>query len=984
MSYQTPKENNFISSETAVTATTASSNTTHPKQRIVQNFVLIWIDTEIDQSNKDCQSKLVQLRNVVNEVHIFTHRDECIDFLTELDYMKIFLIIEGNLSQQILPLIHEIPQLDAVYIFCNNKSGHEQWAKTWMKVKGIHTEIASICESLNQAVKQFNQDSIAVSFVSVSEDASNQNLNELEPSFMYTQLLKEILLEMEYDHQSIKDFTAYCRKNDYGSTTNITRFENDYNANLAIWWYTYPSFIYSLLNCALRMLEADTIINMAFFIRDLHHQIKQLHQKQLDSYQGKPFVVYRGQSVTAADFEKLLKTKGGLMSFNNFLSTSKQRELSLGFAKAALGKTDTVGIFFQIFIDPFLSSAPFAAIDDISYYKEEKEFLFSMHSVFRIGEITKIDNNNPLYQVELRLTADDDPQLRILTEHMRKQFTRGTGWNRLSTLLIKIGHFDKAEELLKLLLKQTFDEGDKVTYYSNLGYLKTNQGDYKQAICYYEKAIEILENTRPPNHPDLANPYSNIGSIYCDTGNYSKALLFQEKALEIRQKTLRPNHPDFVASYNSIGALYKSMGEYSKALLFHEQALEIQQKTLPPNHPDLAISYNNVGIGYSSTGEYTKALSFQKKAFEIQQKTLPANHPSLAKSYYNIGALYKTMGEYSKASSFHEKALEIQKKTLPPNHPDLATSYNNVGMVYSSMGEYSKALSFQKKAFEIQQKTLPANHPSLATSYNNIGQLYESMGEYSKALSSHEKALEIQQKTLPPNHPHLATSYNNIGLVYSSMREYSKALSSHEKALEIDQKTLPPNHPHLATSYNNIGVVYSSMGEYSKALSSHEKALEIEQKTLPANHPNFATSYNNIGQLYESMGEYSKALSSHEKALEIQQKTLPPNHPEVASSYNNIGLVYSSMREYSKALSSHEKALEIRHKILPPNHPYFATSYNNIGVVYCSMREYSKALLVFERGLKILQRTQPANHPHIKSAQENIEFVKTMQDLSVY
>ena len=110
-------------------------------------------------------------------------------------------------------------KLDGIYIFCGNKSRHEQWTKEWNKIKGVHTEITSICESLQQAVKQCNQDSIAVSFVPVDEVASSQNLDQLEPSFMYTQLFKEILLDMEYDQQSIKDFTTYCRKlNDYRST----------------------------------------------------------------------------------------------------------------------------------------------------------------------------------------------------------------------------------------------------------------------------------------------------------------------------------------------------------------------------------------------------------------------------------------------------------------------------------------------------------------------------------------------------------------------------------------------------------------------------------------------------------------------------------------------------------------------------------------------------------------------------------------------
>ena len=66
-----------------------------------------------------------------------------------------------------------------------------------------------------------------------------------------------------------------------------------------------------------------------------------------------------------------------------------------------------------------------------------------MHTVFRIGEIKQIDKSNPLYQVELRLISDDDPQLRILTERIREEAESGTGWQRIGQLLLKISQFDK-------------------------------------------------------------------------------------------------------------------------------------------------------------------------------------------------------------------------------------------------------------------------------------------------------------------------------------------------------------------------------------------------------------------------------------------------------------------------------------------------------------------------------------------------------------
>ena len=45
------------------------------------------------------------------------------------------------------------------------------------------------------------------------------------------------------------------------------------------------------------------------------------------------FTVYRGQGLSKTDFDQLIKTKGGLMSFNNFLSTSINRKISLEFAE---------------------------------------------------------------------------------------------------------------------------------------------------------------------------------------------------------------------------------------------------------------------------------------------------------------------------------------------------------------------------------------------------------------------------------------------------------------------------------------------------------------------------------------------------------------------------------------------------------------------------------------------------------------------------
>jgi len=53
---------------------------------------------------------------------MYTEVDEFVDFLTDIVNQNAFVIASGTLSEQLVFNIHEIPQLDTVYIYWNNQS----------------------------------------------------------------------------------------------------------------------------------------------------------------------------------------------------------------------------------------------------------------------------------------------------------------------------------------------------------------------------------------------------------------------------------------------------------------------------------------------------------------------------------------------------------------------------------------------------------------------------------------------------------------------------------------------------------------------------------------------------------------------------------------------------------------------------------------------------------------------------------------------
>jgi tetratricopeptide (TPR) repeat protein len=60
--------------------------------------------------------------------------------------------------------------------------------------------------------------------------------------------------------------------------------------------------------------------------------------------------------------------------------------------------------------------------------------------------------------------------------------------------------------------------------------------------------------------------------------DYREALSFYEIALDIQQKSLPSDHPHSIPLYNQLSLTYRKLGEHSKAHSFQEKVRELQQK----------------------------------------------------------------------------------------------------------------------------------------------------------------------------------------------------------------------------------------------------------------------------------------------------------------------------------------------------------------------------------------------------------------------
>ena len=101
-----------------------------------------------------------------------------------------------------------------------------------------------------------------------------------------------------------------------------------------------------------------------------------------------------------------------------------------------------------------------------------------MHLVFRIGIVQQIEENDRLWQMNLTLTGDNDPQLQFLMKSMTDQTTNTNEWFRLGQLMIQLARLDKTKQVYDIVFTQTADEKRRGSIYYQLGNIEHHQGKF--------------------------------------------------------------------------------------------------------------------------------------------------------------------------------------------------------------------------------------------------------------------------------------------------------------------------------------------------------------------------------------------------------------------------------------------------------------------------------------------------------------------------
>ncbi len=651
------------------------------------------------------------------------------------------------------------------------------------------------------------------------------------------QLFHDVILRLGSNDQAKQQMINACRHYYRGNEKElklIDKFERSYTNKECIRWYTRETFVYKMVNKALRGEDIQQLHTFRFIINDLSSTLAREYNQMLqESDNEMSMTVYRGGQITITELEQFQSNEGKLISINGYLSTSRLRNIAMRFTEYDVPRMKSVPVLFEIKCEMKESNCSiFADISKFSDFPNEQEVLFDLGSVFKVEAVYEDDmckesmrgapatlapqrhffsrsrSNSNQSQNSLDVspspiptspsTSAPSPSLRLAPTPASIQGASVVGDElslgskdpgsifRHTIWKICLSTTDDGREIARQYIEETKKEMQEDSVAILFGRLMIRMGRYDSAQTYFQHLLN------EPGNENLANIHNQLGLTLQAKAEFRQAMRHFDKAYDLMKRSRTPCLRESALVLLNMSQELRQQGYYEKAL---EYCILAKQELNDSYQLEIAHCLHSIGSSYRGLRKYTEALEYYKEALNIKQSCLPENHVYIAKTLNSIAIIYLITKDIEKAFNFSLSSFEMYEKCLPNDHPDIANVLHTIAECYQNKSQFDNALQHYQLALAMKEKYFPPDHPSIATTLNNISTVLSSKGEKMKALDMCLKALSMRERALPFDHPDIAVSLSSVGLQYEAMEDNQHALEYFEKALEMRTLFLSEDDP---------------------------------------------------------------------------------------------------------------------------------------------------------------------------------------------
>ncbi|CAH3159602.1 unnamed protein product [Pocillopora meandrina] len=437
---------------------------------------------------------------------------------------------------------------------------------------------------------------------------------------------------------------------------------------------------------------------------------------------------------------------------------------------------------------------------------------------------------------------------------------------------------------------------------------------YKEARSwlYMGLAVEnnnkrLLQLLRKTNAEPLvtANGSSNLGNAYQGLGQFKTAIQYHQRHLEIAKE--EGDKAGEGGSYCNLSNAYQGLGQFKTAIQYHQRHLEIAKEVGDKAGEGRGRGYCNLGNAYQGLGQFKTAIQYHQpiqyhqRHLEIAKEV--GDKAGEGRSYCNLGNAYQGLGQFKTAIQYHQRHLEIAKEV--GDKAGEGRSYCNLGNAYQGLGQFKTAIQYHQRDLEIAKEV--GDKAGEGRSYCNLGNAYQGLGQFKTAIQYHQRDLEIAKEV--GDKAGEGRSYGNLGNAYQGLGQFKTAIQYHQRHLEIAKEV--GDKVGEGRGYCNLGNAYQGLGQFKTAIQYHQRDLEIAKEV--GDKAGEGQSYGNFGNAYQGLRQFKTAIQYYQRHLEIAKEV--GDKAGEGRSYGNLGSAYGSLGQFKTAIQYHQRHLEIAKEV---------------------------------------------------------------------
>ena len=511
--------------------------------------------------------------------------------------------------------------------------------------------------------------------------------------------------------------------------------------------------------------------------------------------------------------------------------------------------------------------------------------------------------------------------------------------NNLAMLLLETGKIEEAKPLLEGALasrKKVFGKlhPQVAATFHNLGL-----AEYAQALKEPEQArASVVLKEEIPKSENEEEKKKRVHEKAKMVGNpWKNALDFYDKALEIRMAMLGELHPDVASTRHAMGKLYRSWAQVLRDAEIREEGKVKVASILVPKEKGM-LSPDDKDDVNTSENRYKSAKNNFERALAVQVNAFGKSHPDVVETLSQIAGVFEDQGRYEAALEVYGQALASGESIGEFEHLYVRHTLDGIVRLNIKAGRYGKGLPLAERSVAITKKAYGPKHPQTADAFVSLADIYSVLGRETDSLALLEQSSEIYNEAFGPEHPKMLSTASRRARLEHRLGDFAAAEELFSKTLKLQQELGKDNPDYIDTLFH-WGLLQLDKGELDMAQQAMDEAFLKRGAALGDKDPAIAEVLAGQGMLQVAKKDLEKAENLYTSALAILSEAPGmEERPDYAQVTRRLGTVYARQKNYEKADVTLTKSLAMQRKVYGTIHPDIADNLFELAKVRDAQR----------------------------------------------